>query len=121
MAELNDSKARLVARGFTQHYCIYFTGNFSPIEKSTTIRIVLALAVSKWIDFKALDVSNAFLHGNITEEVLWLNPRVFEDSTKPKFVCKSQVIIVLAITEFELEITGGANLLILNSYYLLDN
>jgi hypothetical protein len=69
MAELNDSKARLVARGFTQHYCIYFTGNFSPIEKSTTIRIVLALAVSKWIDFKALDVSNAFLHGNITEEV----------------------------------------------------
>jgi hypothetical protein len=77
MAELNDSKARLVARGFTQHYCIYFTGNFSPIEKSTTIRIVLALAVSKWIDFKALDVFNAFLkilqNLNSSANLKWLS------------------------------------------------
>ena len=81
-------KAWLVAVGYLQRSGIDFFDTFSPIIKPSTVRMVLALAVSFNWDIRQLDVSNAFLHGILDEEVYMTQPKGFEDPTNPQFVCK---------------------------------
>ena len=66
---IDKHKARLVARGFTQQLGIDYGDTFSPVVKLATVRLVLALAVSRGWILRQIDVSNAFLHGYLSEYV----------------------------------------------------
>jgi transposase InsO family protein len=81
-------KARLVAKGFDQVDGLDFTETFSPVIKPATVRLILAVAVHYNWPIHQLDVSNAFLHGHLEEEVFMEQPQGFEDPTHPEFVCK---------------------------------
>ena len=81
-------KARLVAKGFEQKDGIDYTETFSPVVKPTTIHVVLTLAVYFGWPIRQLDVSNAFLHGSLAEEVFMEQTQGFIDANHPDYVCR---------------------------------
>ncbi|CAM8948608.1 unnamed protein product [Rhodiola kirilowii] len=85
---LNRYKARLVAKGFTQTYGVDYDETFAPVAKMNTIRVLLSLATNLNWPLRQFDVKNAFLHGELNEEVYMNLPPGYKASTPGDFVCR---------------------------------
>ena len=66
-----------MAKGFSQIPGIDFEETFSPVARFETVRLLLALSVLEDWEIEALDVKNAFLYGNLEEELYMEQPEGF--------------------------------------------
>ncbi|TYK14395.1 Cysteine-rich RLK (RECEPTOR-like protein kinase) 8 [Cucumis melo var. makuwa] len=86
---LDRYKAGLVAKGFTQTYGIDYSETFSPVAKLNTVRVLLSVAMNKDWPLYQRDVKNAFLNGDLVEEV-YMSPLPGFEVQFGQHVCKLQ-------------------------------
>lgn len=78
--QVDRYKARLVAKGFTQTEGLDFFDTFTHVVKMMTFRVILALAAMNNWSLTQLDVTNAFLHGDVFMDI----HQRYQDSTTNK-------------------------------------
>nr|GEX37789.1 hypothetical protein [Tanacetum cinerariifolium] len=74
---IDKYKARLVIQGFRQKEGIGFFDTYDPVARISTIRLLLALAAIHDLVIHQMDVKNAFLNGDLDEEIYMKQPEGF--------------------------------------------
>ncbi|GKE06455.1 retrovirus-related pol polyprotein from transposon TNT 1-94 [Tanacetum coccineum] len=81
-------KATLVAKRFNQKEGIDYKETVAPLAKMVSFRALIAIATHhNWI-IEQLDINNAFLHGDLYEEVYMTVPQGYSSTLPPNSVCK---------------------------------
>ena len=80
-------KARLVARGFSQAYGLDYHETFSPVAHLSSIGVLFSIALDQSWPLHQLDVSNAFLYGDLDEQVFMEQPPGYVAQGESSEVC----------------------------------
>ena len=80
-------RARLVAKGYSQHPGYDFLETFAPTVRVAAVRTILAIAAIEDLELRSIDISHAFLNGELEEDIYMEQPEGFEVGG-PDHVCK---------------------------------
>jgi len=82
------NKARVVARGNHQRPGVDYNESFSPVMRLESLRTLLALAAIRDLDVVQFDITSAYLHGTLKEELYMEQPEGYKVVEKPDWVWK---------------------------------
>jgi hypothetical protein len=81
-------KDRLVEKGYSQVEGVDFDEIFSPVEKLTSIRVLIYLATTFDLEIEQMDVKTMCLNGDLEEEIYMKQPEGSIVKGKKELVCK---------------------------------
>ena len=81
-------KARLVAQGYTQKEGLDYDETFSPVVRSESIRSVISLACKEGLKLHQMDVTTAFLNGELDQVIYMKQPEGFAADGQEHLVCR---------------------------------
>ena len=81
-------KARIVAQGYSQKFGQDYDETFSPLVRFESVRTVISLAAQYHLKLHQMDVTTAFLNGELEEEVYMRQPEDFVVKGNEHLVCK---------------------------------
>jgi hypothetical protein len=84
-----------MAKGFTQEYGIDYEETFAPVARITSVRTLLAIVATRKWRLTQIDVKNAFLNGDLEEEVYMHPP--------PRYTCPENKVCRLRKAFFGLK------------------
>ena len=78
---IDKFKARLVAQGFSQEYSVNYFETYAPVVKSSTMRLLMAVAVKCNFKIEQIDIRNAYVNSDLNEDIYMRQPPGFCDNT----------------------------------------
>ena len=85
---IDKYKARLVIKGYKQNEVLDYFDIYSPVMRINSIRMVLAIVALRNLEVHQMDVTTAFLNGDLDEEIYMEQPEGFIAPIQEKKVCK---------------------------------
>ena len=80
-------KASLMAQGFSQAYGLDYTETFYLVARLSSIRVLFFVALNQAWPLHQLDVSNAFLYGDLAEQVYMEQPPGYVAQGESSLMC----------------------------------
>ena len=77
-----------MAKGYTQKHDINYNETCVPVVKMKNVRVLLAVAMAKGGHLHKMDVKNAFLQGELEEQVYMVQPPRFHSGMNTSVVCR---------------------------------
>ena len=81
-------KARLVAHGFRQRPGIDYIETTAPVARSSSVKVMLAIAHFLRLEVHQFDVTAAFINAPIDVDIYMEQPKGFSSEEHPNHVCK---------------------------------
>jgi hypothetical protein len=78
LGEISDWKTRLVILGFLQRLGIDYDETFAPVANIESIRIIIALAAKYNLELEGCDITQAYLNGELEEDIYVMPPEGVE-------------------------------------------
>ena len=85
--EIEWYKARFVAKGYSQRPGFDFVETFAPTVRISAVRTIFAITAAERLHMRSVDISHAFLNGDLLEEIYMEQPEGFEIGG-PNHVCR---------------------------------
>jgi len=77
-----------VAKGFAQKPHLDYTETFAPVVKFALLWTIIAVAAMEDLELDSMDISSAFLNGDLEEEIYMSQPEGFAVLGKEHLVCR---------------------------------
>lgn len=111
---ISRRKARVVAQGFSQIAGVDFTDTYAPVARLDSLRLLAAIAAKIGLKLYQLDITSAYLNGEIDKELYMKTPENFREALNLIIATENDAEILRKTKRMLVDLENGRNTCKLN-------